>query len=56
MKELDNDLRRENLSVGAVIEDLDHKIAVASNEICKWTDNSFLVAQCILAESERMRD
>ena len=56
MKELENNLRTENLSVGAVIEDIDYKIAVASNEICKWTDNSFLVAQCIVADSERMRD
>ena len=29
MKGLENDLKTENLSVGAVIENLDHKIAVA---------------------------
>ena len=43
----------ENLSTAHVLEQQDVKISVAMNEIQKWTDNSYLIAQSIIEESER---
>ena len=43
----------ENLSTAHVLEHQDVKISVAINEIQKWTDNSYLIAQSIIEESER---
>lgn len=54
MQELERLDAAENLSTGEVLEDLDVKIGVAMSETQKWIDNSFLLAQSIIDQSQSM--